>query len=488
MRTDRAYQDGFTEELLKQARIISQLKPHQKRVVDRILKQPGLVVAHGLGSGKTLSSIAAAEALGLDTSVVVPASLQSNYLKEIAKHVEKPRADYDISSLQRAAVSGEIPLGDMLIVDEAHRLRTPGTKSQQIIKRSPALKKLFLTGTPLYNNPADLGNLVNLAAGQKLLPDNLADFEAGYMDREEINPGWWASNIRGIRPGAKSTLVNQEKLKRTLEQWVDYHENEQTDFPTRKDETIDVPLGGKQLDLYNAVLGQAPAWVQYKIKQNLPPSRSELKNLNAFLTGGRQISVSPGGFDESLTPAQAAELSPKIQTAFQRFKDSLSANPAHKALIYSNFLDAGVAPYEALLQRDKIPYGRITGQQTKKERDKLVREYNDNILRALLVSSAGGEGLDLKGTRQIQLLDPHWNKEKLEQVIGRGIRYKSHAALPEDQRNVNVEQYRSILPEPGFIGSMFGSERPGGIDEYLTMLAEDKDRVNQQLKSLLRTR
>jgi len=47
---------------IKRAAVTTPLEPHQQRVIDRLMNQDGLVVAHGLGSGKTLSSIAAAEA------------------------------------------------------------------------------------------------------------------------------------------------------------------------------------------------------------------------------------------------------------------------------------------------------------------------------------------------------------------------------------------------------------------------------------------
>jgi superfamily II DNA/RNA helicase len=187
-----------------------------------------------------------------------------------------------------------------------------------------------------------------------------------------------------------------------------------------------------------------------------------------------------------MTPEEAAEISPKVQTAIKRLTESMEKNPEHRAIVYSNFLDAGISPYEAALKKRNIPYGKFTGEVSKSERDRIVQDYNAGKLKALLLSSAGGEGLDLKGTRQIQILDPHWNKEKLEQVIARGIRYKSHADLPEDQRHVNVEQYVSVLPSPSTLGKLVGMKRPGGTDEYLRTLSDEKDRLNQQMRELLK--
>ena len=64
------------------------LLPHQQRVVDRILQpdQHGLILWHGLGSGKTRSSIEALKALNpKNPFVVLPKALEENYYKELDK-------------------------------------------------------------------------------------------------------------------------------------------------------------------------------------------------------------------------------------------------------------------------------------------------------------------------------------------------------------------------------------------------------------------
>jgi len=469
----------------KTADVLTPLQPHQQRVVERIKEQPGLVVAHGLGSGKTLSSIAAAEALGLPTSVLVPAALQSNYEKEIAKHVADPAATYDISSIQRAAREGAVPKSDLLIVDEAHRLRDPGTKGSLAVSEAAAKKRLLLTGTPLYNKPTDLAALVNLAAGTRVIPESSSEFAAKYLGEKLVDPGWFARTFRGVRPGTVPYVKNKKELRDKLRKWVDYHENALEGFPERRESVIETEMGPAQSQIYRTVLGTAPAWLRYKIENKLPLNKQESKDINAFANAVRQVAVSPGGFDTTMSPLQAAQNSPKIMKAFNNFYDSLKQNPDHKAVIYSNYLEAGLLPYEALLSSSGIPYGKFTGDVKKAERDQMVRDFNAGKIKALLVSSAGSEGLDLKGTRQIQVLDPHWNKEKLEQVIGRGIRYKSHEHLPEDQRNVNVEHYVSVHEQPGFFGKLVGQKRPGGIDEYLRQISTEKETLNAQIRALL---
>lgn len=68
------------------------LLEHQSRIVNRMLdpETKGLLLWHGLGSGKTRSSIETLKALHPQTaSVVVPAALKDNYEKELEKWYPK---------------------------------------------------------------------------------------------------------------------------------------------------------------------------------------------------------------------------------------------------------------------------------------------------------------------------------------------------------------------------------------------------------------
>lgn len=464
------------------------LQPHQQRVVDRLQQddQPGLVALHGLGSGKTLTSIAAADVLGLPTHAIVPASLQANYKKELEKH--KGEVVPDVSTLQaitrRGGLAGATDDG-FLVVDEAHRLREPGTKGYQAVRDIPSAKRLLLTASPTYNRPFDIAPLVNLAAGGKVLPGDRAAFDERFVGEERVDPGFFARVFRGIQPGSRPVLKNTDELGSVLRKWTDYHENptNTADFPSRNDEVIEVPMSPAQQDVYNAIIGQAPAWVRYKVQKGLPPSKAEAQNLNAFLTGARQAQLSPGVFQKG---QPATESATKQREAFKRLQAALEKNPDHRAVVYSNYLDAGLAPYRQMLDQANIPYAAFTGDMKARDRAQAVQDYNEGKLKALLLSSAGGEGLDLKGTRQLQILEPHFNDEKLKQVIGRGIRYQSHAHLPEDQRNVTVEQYLSRMPERTGLKKLLLGKEDMTADQYLRQMSSDKEALNEQLKGLLR--
>jgi SNF2 family DNA or RNA helicase len=474
---------SFSNELEKLAVIKTELQPHQQRVVDRIKRpdQPGLVVAHGLGSGKTLTSIAAQESLNMPSDIVVPASLQGNYQKEVKKHVKGKTPERHIQSMQNVAVKNTPPQRKMMIVDEAHRVRETGTKTHQVLSNNEAEKRLLLTGSPFYNNPSDIAPLINMAAGSRVLPSNPQEFEKRYVKMNKVSPGIMG-RLKGIHSGTIPNLnkKREDELRGHFGKWVDYHPSSTENFPEVSRENVEVPMTPEQMGVYETLMNRAPAWVSYKIRKGLPPNKAESQQLNAFMGGVRQVSNSTAPFQSDEKPQD-----PKIQKAFENLKAHLDKNPRAKAVVYSNYLQAGLDPYKQRLQQAGIPYGEFTGQMGKMERDELVRQYNANKLRTLLISSAGGEGLDLKGTRLMQILDPHWNEEKIKQVEGRGIRYKSHDDLPPEERNVLVQRYLATRPRMGLMEKARLKNPGGSVDQYLSARAAEKERLIQQFRELL---
>lgn len=467
----------------KSPRLKTKLKPHQERVVERISQpdQPGLLVAHPLGSGKTLTSIAASQHLGLPTNVILPAALRENYIKELAKHIEG-ELPVEITSQTKLVRDGHVHPGGLQVLDEAHRARNFEALLGKKLKNIPADKRLLMTASPFYNNPADIAIPLNLVAGSKVLPDNPREFRDRYIKETKVDPGWLSRLLYGAKPGVKYE-VNPSKAKElqsVFGKFIDYVPPITEDYPARLDETVNVTMTPKQEDYYKAILGTAPAWIRYKIREGLPPSKQESKQLNAYMAGARQIANTTKAYQ-----TEGDEHAPKIDAAEKELHKALKENPESKAVVYSNYLESGLDPYRQRLEKSKIPYGVFTGGMSDRERKDLVDRYNEGKIKALLLSSAGGEGLDLKGTRLIQILEPHFNEEKIKQVIGRGIRYKSHAHLPEEHQNVRVQRFISQHPEPGRLGKFFGFKRPKSVDEYLTMMSGDKEHLHQQFRALI---
>ncbi len=466
--------------LEKEAEINTQLLPHQARVIDKLQKRPGLVAYHGVGSGKSLASLGAQDSLKMPSTVVVPASLKTNYEKEQKKHITNPFKT-EIVGLENAARKGSIPKNDLLVVDEAHRLRDSGTASAQVIRNHEAQKRLLLTGSLMYNHPSDMASPINIAAGDNILPTNKAEFEHKYVFDKQVNPGF-INRMRGIQPGIMQTVNTKERknLQKILSDWVDYEPSSKDEFPSVERQDIRVPMSEDQQAVYDTILGKAPKWVAAKIRAGLPPSKAESKDLNSYLTASRQISNTTAPF---ITNRKAS--APKIQAAFDELKKHLDANPQAKAAIYSNYLSAGIDPYRDMLQESGIPFGSFTGKMTRKDRDQTIQDYNKGKIRALLLSSAGGEGLDLQNTSLFQALEPHFNEEKIRQAEGRAIRFRSHASLPPEQRKVLVQRFLATR-RPNTLLQRTGLEEPGGaVDEYLADMGKNKQRLNDEFKKLL---
>jgi hypothetical protein len=74
---------------------------------------------------------------------------------------------------------------------------------------------------------------------------------------------------------------------------------------------------------------------------------------------------------------------------------------------------------------------------------KLIAPNNTlgEIIKVLMITSSGAEGISLKNVRYVHITEPYWHPVRTEQVIGRARRICSHQGLPEELRTVNVFLY-----------------------------------------------
>lgn len=75
----------------------------------------------------------------------------------------------------------------------------------------------------------------------------------------------------------------------------------------------------------------------------------------------------------------------------------------------------------------------------------LSNKYGHDV-KVIVGSQVASEGIDLQFVREVLVFDSWYHFNKLEQVIGRGIRNCSHAALPEDERNCTVSLLVTCFP------------------------------------------
>lgn len=96
-----------------------------------------------------------------------------------------------------------------------------------------------------------------------------------------------------------------------------------------------------------------------------------------------------------------------------------------KKVIFSNFISTGIDLLRKALE-ETYRCDTISGSISKENRNSIVVKYNADELDILFISKAGSEGLDLKETAAVILMEPGWNETQATQTIGRAVRYQSH--------------------------------------------------------------
>jgi SNF2 family DNA or RNA helicase len=469
-----------------------ELLPHQEAGLKKLDKEDGIITHWSVGSGKTkfyLKAIEQAQKRDKKKSalIIAPAPLQSNVDKEIKKH----KLDIDRKRLTILSYEKAVKMADELakehysiaVADEAHKLRNAKTKRTKALGDiiSGADKRILATATANYNSLEDISPLINIAARNNVLPEDAKAMENKYV-RTIKKPRTMAQYLLDQEPEEEVVLANTKDLKDKFNKYISYYDarkdpDAKKHFPTQTEEVVEVEMSPRQEQMYHYVEGRdLPFMTRMKIRNNLPLKKKERQNLNAFSSGVRQASNS---IKYMSTNPNSLPYAPKIEKAVGRLRAQMKEDPNFKALVYSNYLDAGVNEYSQKLRDVGVKHNLFTGGVPKHEKDRMLKEFNDGKTPVLLISGSGSEGLDTKGTKLVQLLDPHWNGERLNQTIGRANRYKSHEHLPEKERTIRVEHYRSILPKP-----LFG-DRPKSIDQYMSEHSDDKSKLFKQVRRLM---
>lgn len=472
-------------------KLAERLRPQQQEALDKLDESGGLILHHSMGSGKTVTFLTAAQRALKDDKkkrvlIVAPASLVTNVDKELDKHgIKLDRSRLDVYSYEKAVNrADELDNNDysLTISDEAHKLRNNATKRSKILTDilSRGDKRILSTGTANYNHIGDLAPLVNIAAGGKVLPTDPKEFENKFLKTVPKRRTLIETVLN--KPIEETTeLANKGKLKKVFENYVHYYDAA-TDpamkdkFPTMTEKTVDVEMSPEQMKYYKFVEGNIPFMLRMKVRHGLPLNKKEKADLNSFAMGVRQVSNSYRGYK---VDPDSAEYTPKILAAVKSLKKKLNNDPDYRGLVYSNFLEAGVNEYSRKLKEEGIDHTLFTGGLSQSEKEEMVKDFNKGKHKVLVISSSGAEGLDLKGVRHVQILDQHWNKQKLAQVKGRARRYESHAHLPEEKRNVEVENFRSVIPKPTF------GKAPHSIDTYMSEVSDEKQETFDKIKKLM---
>jgi SNF2 family DNA or RNA helicase len=420
-----------------------------------------------------------------DALAIVPSSLLNNLDEEIKKHnINIDRSRLNVTTYDRA-VNNAAELRkkhhSIVVVDESHRLRNCNTQRHKELRGiiEEADQRVLATGTSRYNHVSDMAPLINMVARKKVLPEGKKEFDKEFVSTKTERPGILAGLVLGASPEETKTLKNNKYLKKVLDRHVDYYDAK-TDpeaakhFPKSTEHHIEVELSPEQRAMYKYMEGKLPWTTKMRIRMNLPLDKKESANLNAFSSGLRQVSNTASPFMPNLQ-----DTSPKIRTMVDRLEKRHKSDKKFKAIVHSNYMDAGLNEYSRELASRGIPHSIYHGGLSGKEKTEIKDAYNAGKTRVMLVSSSGAEGLNTTNTRLVQVMENHFNKSKTDQMVARGIRFKSHEGLPAKDRHVDVEYYHSVHPK-GFFG-----KRPTSIDEYLWHHGKSKEDLGDQVVGLM---
>ena len=219
-RDDIDIQKDYCEKLSKKEEFA--LQKHQKFVTEymRILDNSqnpdvrGLLLYHGLGSGKTCSAISIAMALGLkgnqprDIIVMTPASLKNNFISEIDKcgHEDlKSKIKYITTNASntKKQIEQQDLNNKLIIVDEVHNsismmvnTTTNGAFIYNKFMDAQNSRFIFLSGTPMVNNSYEIATLINILRGKMInssgqvvtsFPEDVDIYQREWLEKDDIN-------------------------------------------------------------------------------------------------------------------------------------------------------------------------------------------------------------------------------------------------------------------------------------------------------------
>ena len=501
------------------------LRDHQLKALDRLDENDGsLIVAHATGSGKTLTGISAYEKLkdsgkAKRAIVVVPASLRENFVdggvkkftnssvkmygpkneKKSLNIGQKSKADYNVVSYELFREHGDQIIedtgADTLIMDEIHKVRSDtGSTFTKIREMRPKFKQaITLTGSVVNNQPNDVVPLMDVTftpTGHKLI--NKSFFDKLFVQKDAKRYGFFNPKVE-----IQKNLKNKGQLGKYLKNKIDFvsHKDLAKDLPNRTQNDINVMMSPEQTSIYNNSMSSVDPITRWKIRNNLPVGQREARDAFSKLLQARQASTDHSIFDKRLADTNPMDYSPKINRIVNDAKDHLKADPKNRTIIYGNLIKGQLDGVEKALKAENVDYSKFvgTGQagSTNTSRTQAIKDFNANKKRVLVLSGAGAEGLDLKDATMMQMIEGHYNPEKILQAESRIRRLGAFKDKAPEDRNITINRYYSEPNKTGLAKLMSsGSKAVGGgqtgVDKWVYSVAARKDALNEQFRDTLK--
>jgi SNF2 family DNA or RNA helicase len=381
-----------------------------------------VVLADDMGLGKTVQALAAAELLRRRRGtarvlVVAPASVKYQWKTEIEKFTDLPAQVIDGLLPRRRQLyaapmffnltSYELVLRDvrfmhelapdLIILDEAQRIRNWATATARTIKQLKSRYAFVLTGTPLENKLEELFSVVEFIDGRRLGPA----FRFLAEHRMEDDKG----HLLGYR--GLDRIHDQLApilLRRTRKDVL-------KELPPRTDQILHVPLTPQQAEPYWEQ-SEILARIMYKWERQGWLSEIDLRRITCCLQNMRMLCNSTYLFDKQ------THHSPKLEE-FREIIRELAIEENRKVVVFSEYERmTRLAGQE--LEKLGIGFVSLHGGVPSRKRGALMEKFRrDEQCKVFLSTDAGGVGLNLQAASAVINFEPPWNPARLEQRIGR---------------------------------------------------------------------
>jgi superfamily II DNA or RNA helicase len=482
----------------------------------------GVLIYHRIGAGKTCTAVRIAEKWKNYKRIIVvlPASLkgnfrselrsqcaENNYLKDserkqltklhpsdneykeiIKRSDERIDKYYEIFSYNKfveLVKNNELNLKNaLLIIDEIQNMVSEGGSFYEIlynaIKKAPKdLRIVLLSATPMFDKPNEIALTMNLLRLPTEIPVG-KEFDKKFLE------------INLKKTGYSYSVKNIDIFKERVKGFISFFRGAPPFvFPEMKIKYVKCEMGNFQYSSYKQVLGKEQTLETGTNIKRMIKSLNVSDLPNNFYIGTRMISnivfpnkkINDEGFD-SLTNKNIIKNLEIYSCKFYEIMKKINGSTG-KIFVYSSFKEyGGIKSFTRILDafgykdyskfgEGKKRYSVWSGEESVAMKDEIRAVYNmksnlkGNHLKIICGSPSIKEGVSLTAVRQVHILEPYWNKSRLEQVIGRASRFCSHKDLEEEKRNVKVYIYVAISP----------NENEKTIDEFIHNLSNEKEKI-----------
>lgn len=399
--------------------------PHQLEVAQTVVEKLNgkAILADEVGLGKTIEAGLILKeymirGLVKKVLILVPASLVSQWVRELNEKFYIPaveqkksyvweQCDVVVSSLDTAKRSPhkEIIHGldyDMVIIDEAHKLKNNKTKNYEFVQNLKKKFCLLLTATPIQNRIEEIFNLVSL-------------LKPGHLGNEQLFHDMFKKKGRNIRDDEHlRELVNKVMIRnRRIDTGIEWSK--------RHVETIWIQFSKAEQALYDAIS-------QIRSSFSIPTSSFSILTLQREACSSREaVYITLKKMLDKKD--EAPQLPEKIIRNLMGYIDQVTKNSkAEKTVeLIQNINDKVIifTEYRAtqlylqwFLKQHGITSVPFRGGFKRGKKD-WMKDLFKNRAQVLIATEAGGEGINLQFCNHIINYDLPWNPMRLEQRIGR---------------------------------------------------------------------